>query len=126
MPASTFRQPPRQSRPRSHRGLVVAVLVAAVAVVGGGAFVLLGGLGGPEPRDGLEDFAAAWTGGDDAAAGAATTSPGAAAAALRANRRGLDGGSVRVSVAGVTKVGDDAARGRLRVVWRVPAFGRFA
>jgi len=40
------------------------------------------------------------------------------------DRRGLDGAAVRVSVLDVDDHGD-AARGRLRIVWRVPAIGRF-
>jgi cell division protein FtsI/penicillin-binding protein 2 len=102
----------------------VLALVAAAVVVGGAAYLLFG-VRGPNAHDGLSEFAGAWSRGDDAGAARATSDPRAAAAALRANRRGLDGASVRVSVLDVVEDGD-AARGRLRVVWRVPAIGRFA
>ena len=49
-----------------------------------------------------------------------------AAKALTANRRGLDGATLRASVADVTQAGDDDARARLRLAWQVPQFGRFA
>jgi cell division protein FtsI/penicillin-binding protein 2 len=125
MPATTYRHPPRRyfSRGRGRAAAVLA-LVAAVVVAGGAAYVLLGARG-PSAQDALDAFAAAWSRGDDAAAAQATDVPGPAAAALRANRRGLDGASARVSVLDVAEDGD-AARGRLRVVWTVPAIGRFA
>jgi cell division protein FtsI/penicillin-binding protein 2 len=103
----------------------VVALLLAVAVVGGAAYLLFGAARGPDARDALDRFAAAWTRGDDAAAARVTDLPGPAVAGLRANRRGLDGASVRVAVLDVAEEGD-AARGRLRVVWRVPSFGRFA
>jgi cell division protein FtsI/penicillin-binding protein 2 len=126
MPTATHRPPPRRSSSRPGRGRTLAVLalVAAVAVAGGAAYLLFGGRG-PSAREGVADFAAAWSRGDDAAAARLTSAPGPAASALRANRRGLDGASVRVSVLDVTEDGD-AARARLRVAWQVPAIGRFA
>src|SRR4051812_22687164 len=125
MRATVSRPPPRPTSGRRARGLAVLALVAAVALVGGAVFVVLGGLRGPGPRTAAEAFARAWARGDDAAAAGRTTAPRVAAAALRANRRGLDGATARVSVLDVAEHGD-TARARLRVAWRVPAFGRFA
>src|SRR5919199_1915651 len=48
-----------------------------------------------------------------------------AAKALRANRAGLDGARLRASVLSVKERGDSATS-RLRLVWTVPRFGRFA
>src|SRR4051794_15502183 len=125
MRATVSRPPPRPTSGRRARAFVVLALVGAVALVGGAVFVLLGGLRGPGPRAAAEAFARAWSRGDDAAAARRTTAPRVAAAALRANRRGLDGATAHVSVLDVAEHGD-TARARLRVAWRVPAFGRFA
>jgi cell division protein FtsI/penicillin-binding protein 2 len=119
----SYRTRPRHSR--RARGLTVLVLVAAVALVAGGAYLLFLRDEGPTARDALEGFAASWTRGDDGGAGAATTAPAAAVKALAANRGGLDGARVRVSVLDVASDGD-RARARLALAWQVPQIGRFA
>ena len=126
--AARTRPPARRTyRPR-RRARVIAVLVLAVAVAlaAGGAYLLLGRDEGPTARDALDGFAAAWSRGDDRGAAADTTQPAVAAKALVANRKGLDGAKLRATVTSVTKAGDDAERGRLRLTWQVPEFGRFA
>src|SRR4051794_7811028 len=125
MRATVPRTSPRPSRGPRARGLTVLALVAAVALVGGAVFVILGGLRGPGPRAAAEAFARGWSRGDDPAAARRTTAPRAAVAGLRANRRGLDGATAHVSVLDVAEHGD-TARARLRVAWRGPAVGRFA
>jgi len=122
------RPPARRTyRPRRRaRVTALLVLLAAVALAGGVAYLLLGRDEGPTARDALDAFAAAWTRGDDRGAAAKTTQPAVAAKALVANRKGLDGAKLRATVTSVTKAGDDAARGRLRLTWQVPEFGRFA
>ena len=126
--AARTRPPARRTyRPRRRaRVIAVLVLAAAVAVAAGGAYLLLGRDEGPTARDALDGFAAAWSRGDDRGAAADTTQPAVAAKALVANRKGLDGAKLRATVTSVTKAGDDAARGRLRLTWQVPEFGRFA
>src|SRR4051794_35323333 len=115
----------RHISPEPRRGarLAVLALLAGLVVVAGAAYVLFLRESGPSARDALDDFAAAWSRGDDAGAARATTEPPVAARALRANRRGLDGARLRASVVAVTEEGD-GARGRLRLAWAVPQFGR--
>ena len=72
----------------------LALLVAAGVV----AFLLLRGEGEDPAALAIDRYVAAWTRGDDAAAAALTDNPKAAAAALKANRAGLDGASVRARV----------------------------
>src|SRR3954449_4228416 len=110
---------------RGARGLAILVLLAGVAVVAGVAYVLFLRDTGPSARETLEGFTRTWSGGDDASAARATTDAAVAAKALRANRRGLDGAKLRASVLSVHEDGD-RARGRVRLSWQVPQFGRFA
>jgi cell division protein FtsI/penicillin-binding protein 2 len=126
MPPATRIHPAGPARSRGARWPALVVLLLAVALVAGGAYVLLGRDDGPTARDALDAFAASWSRGDDRGAAAATTRPAVAAKTLRANRRGLDGATLRASVIDVAKAGDDGARGRLRLAWQVPQFGRFA
>src|SRR5262249_28358763 len=110
---------------RRARGIVVLVLLAAVVLVAGGAWLLFGRDSGPSARDALTAFAASWSRGDDRGAANATTQPAVAAKALVANRRGLDGARLRASVVDVSEKGDNATA-RLRLVWQIPEIGRFA
>jgi hypothetical protein len=126
MPPATRHPPARPAHPRRARGAALAVLIAAVAAVAGGAYLLFGRDDGPSARDAADAFAASWSRGDDRGAAQATTRPVVAAKALTANRRGLDGAKLRATVTDVTKAGDDDARARLRLAWKVPQFGRFA
>ena len=72
----------------------LALLVAAGVV----AFLLLRGEGEDPAALAIDRYVAAWARGDDAAAAALTDNPKAAGAALKANRAGLDGASVRARV----------------------------
>jgi cell division protein FtsI/penicillin-binding protein 2 len=96
-----------------------AVAVVCVLVVGGAT-------GGPPPgRKVLEDYAEAWSRGDDRAAAALTTDPDAALRALRASRRGMDGGRVVARLEHVD-TSDDRAGADVAVRWvsaRVPPYG---
>ncbi len=93
--------------------------IAAVVVFG------LGLVGGSSDSAGkhLDAFAAAWTRGDDAVAAQETDAPSTALAALRANRAGLDGATVKVTPLAVTSSGDDAAVASARVAWQIPQIG---
>src|SRR3954453_2222446 len=115
----------RPDRRRGARGLTVLVLLAAVAAAAALVYVLFLRDTGPTPRETLESFTRTWSGGDDAGAARGTTDAAVAAKALRANRRGLDGAKRRASVLSVHEDGD-RARGRVRLSWQVPQFGRFA
>ena len=72
-----------------------ALAVALVVIALAGGFLAYRTLTGEGAEDAAEVFTARWSAGDDAAAARLTDDPKAAAAALRANRRGLDGASVR-------------------------------
>src|SRR4051795_2113948 len=113
--------PPR----RAFRGVVVVVLLAGVAALGLLTYLLFVRDRGPSARSALEGFAGAWSRGDDAGAARATNTPGVALKALRANRAGLDGAKLHATVLSVEERGDSATS-RLRLVWSVPRFGRFA
>jgi cell division protein FtsI/penicillin-binding protein 2 len=105
----------------------VLALLAAVALVAGGAIWLTTRAAKPEPRSALDPFVAALARGDDRAAAQRTSDPAKALAALTANRRGLDGAKVRTSVESVTESDDgNSARARLGWAWDVPGIGRFA
>src|SRR3954452_21293016 len=114
-------EPPR----RAFRGVGVVVLLAGVAALGGLTYLLFVRDRGPGARSALEGFAGAWSRGDDAGAAWATSTPGVAVKALRANRAGLDGARLHATVLSVKERGDSATS-RLRLVWSVPRFGRFA
>jgi cell division protein FtsI/penicillin-binding protein 2 len=114
-------EPPR----RALRGVVLVVLLAAVAALGVLTYLLFVRDRGPSARSALEGFAAAWSRGDDAGAARATNTPAVALKALRANRAGLDGARLHATVLSVKERGDSATS-RLRLVWSVPRFGRFA
>ena len=93
-----------------------------VAVVGGGVYALVAARSGPDAEQTLQTYLQAWNSGQDRAAARATDQPAEAAKALRANRRGLDGASVRARTVEVRE--DDArARARVRVTWNVPGIG---
>lgn len=110
----------RRSAPRRWlTGLVAVLALAAAAAV---VVWLLR----PSPAEAaLERFAELWSRGNDTAAARLTDGPKPAEAALRANRRGLDGARLRAEVVDVEET-TGGARGRLRLVWRVPGIGRFS
>src|SRR4051812_10669590 len=131
MPRPSAVPPTRQYRymepepSRRTRRVVVVALLAAVAALGVLVYVLFVRDRGPSARSALEGFAAAWSRGDDAGAARATNTPAVALKALRANRAGLDGAKLDATVLSVKERGDSATS-RLRLVWSVPRFGRFA
>ena len=96
-------------------------MVVGLAVATG----LLIGQPGPKAEDSVELFGLAWTDGNDRGAAALTDKPAAARASLEANRKGLDGASLRVRVLDVREE-EDTARARIELVWDVPAIGHFA
>ncbi len=100
---------------------LVALVVAALA----GAFVVQRTLTAEPAEDAAKVFVKRWVAGDDAAAARATDAPKAAAAALRANRRGLDGASLK-AVLGEVQESDDAATATLSLRWTIPRIGRWA
>ena len=65
MPPATRHPPARPAHPRRARGAALAVLLAAVVVVAGGAYLLFGRDDGPTAGDAAEAFAATWSRGDD-------------------------------------------------------------
>src|SRR3954447_25236067 len=111
--------------PRRARGVVVVVVLACFAAAGAAVYVVFVRDRGPSARSALEGFAAAWSRGGDAGAARATNTPAIALKALRANRAGLDGAKLHASVLSVKEHGASATS-RLRLVWSVPRFGRFA
>jgi hypothetical protein len=84
------------------------------------AYRLLAGEEGPEKT--AQAFARRWSAGDDAAAARLTDDPKAAAAVLRANRRGLDGATVKVTP-GELKESGDTATAKLTLRWQIPRIG---
>jgi hypothetical protein len=70
-------------------------------------------------------FARGWSAGDDAAAARLTDDPKAAAAVLRANRRGLDGATVKVAPSELKESGDTATA-KLTLRWQIPRIGPWA
>jgi cell division protein FtsI/penicillin-binding protein 2 len=109
-----------------HRQRVAAVVALAVAVLAVAAAAwLLFGRTGPSPEDAANRFLAAWSRGDDRSAAGLTDRPKEAAASLEANRRGLDGASLRARLLDLTEE-EDAARARTELAWEVPGIGRFA
>src|SRR3954467_2150510 len=123
-PTRQYRQLQTEPR-RGARAVAVVLLLACVAAAGAAVYVLFVRDRGPTARSALEAFAAAWSRGDDAGAARATNTPPIALKALRANRAGLDGAKLRASVLSVKERGSGATS-RLRLVWSVPRFGRFA
>jgi cell division protein FtsI/penicillin-binding protein 2 len=122
--------PPPRSLPRRRRATtgrrfaaIAALLVPILAVA---SFLLVRARddSAEQARAAVDAFAVAWSRGDDARAGAQTDARGAAKA-LKTNRAGLDGATVAVRPGALT-LKDDRATGRLRISWRVPAFGTFA
>ena len=103
---------------------VVTVVIVLAIVSGAGAAVLMayGGSDGEPGAAAIARYLAAWTRGDDRAAAALTDAPGRAARALRQNRAGLDGASVRARVT-ERDSSEDAEHARVRVRWDVPRFG---
>jgi cell division protein FtsI/penicillin-binding protein 2 len=103
----------------------VAALLAALIAVGGAAAWLLLRPGEPGAREAAEPFVAAWSRGDDRGAARLTDDPRLAAEDLAANRRGLDGATVRARLLDVTER-EDSARARVEVAWQVPGIGRWS
>jgi hypothetical protein len=100
----------------------VAIVVAAAAV----AFLAYQALTGEEgPETTATGFVQRWSAGDDAAAARLTDNPRLAAAALRANRRGLDGASLKATL-GKLEESEDAASAKLSLRWQIPGIGRYA
>ncbi|HYI19040.1 MAG TPA: penicillin-binding transpeptidase domain-containing protein [Solirubrobacteraceae bacterium] len=100
----------------------ITALVALVAVTLAGAFLAYRALIGEGAEDAAEVFVGRWSAGDDAAAARLTDAPQAAAAALRANRRGLDGASLKATLGDVKESGDSATA-VLSLQWRIPRIG---
>ena len=96
--------------------------MALVAVTLAGAVLAYRALTGEGAEEAAELFVGRWSSGDDAAAGRLTDAPEAAAAALRANRRGLDGASLKATL-GEVKESGDAATAVLSLRWRIPRIG---
>jgi cell division protein FtsI/penicillin-binding protein 2 len=94
-----------------------------VLAAGAGAWLLLGGSSSPGPDDAAGRFVSAWSRGDDRAAAALTDRSPAAAEDLAANRRGLDGAKVRVTLGAIAENGD-TARAATKIGWDVPGIGR--
>jgi len=90
-----------------------------------GAVVAANARGEQDPgREATERYVRAWSAGDDRKAAKATTRPGPALVALRATRRGMDGGRVRATVER-SRVKDGRTTSTVRVTWtgtRVPTF----
>ncbi len=99
--------------------LAIAILAAAAAAA---VFILRTDL---DPAADANRFLAAWSRGDDRGAAALTDHPRAAAESLEANRRGLDGATLRARLLDVREDGD-TARARTELAWEVPGIGRFA
>jgi cell division protein FtsI/penicillin-binding protein 2 len=100
----------------------VAIVVAAAAV----AFLAYRALTGEEgPETTATGFVQRWSAGDDAAAARLTDNPRLAAAVLRANRRGLDGASLKATL-GKLEESEDAASAKLSLRWQIPGIGRYA
>jgi cell division protein FtsI/penicillin-binding protein 2 len=114
-----------QTRSFGKRAAAVAALLVPIVAVA--AFLVLRGGDDSAKRSkaAVAAFALAWSSGDDAGAGSMTDDTVAAGKALKANRAGLDGASVKV-VPGVLKVSGDRATGALRVSWRIPRIGAFS
>ena len=103
---------------------MAALLVALMAVGGTVAWLLLRP-DEPGAREAAEPFVAAWSRGDDRGAARLTNDPRLAAEDLAANRRGLDGATVRARLLDVTER-EDSARARVAVAWEVPGIGRWS
>src|SRR5262245_33016206 len=110
MPSSTkSRRPPSRRRPtgnRRRRTGAIAALAATAFAIAAVAWLVTRGGDGPEAT--AESFLAAWSRGDDAGAARLTDDPRRAAEDLEANRRGLDGASVRARMLDVSEDGDAA------------------
>ena len=105
--------------------MAIAAAVALCAVVAAVVFVVVPALTRDGPDKSLDAFLSDWSGGDDRAAARRTDRPRAALAGLVANRRGLDGASLRARGLSVDEKGDDATA-RVRMEWRVPGIGPWA
>src|SRR5687768_11137994 len=119
--ARTIGHGPRRRR-RAGAALVLLLAIVAAAAV---ALWLLVLQAGPSAEDDAGRFLAAWSHGDDRGAAALTDRPQFAAESLAANRRGLDGASLRARLLDVREDGD-GARARAELAWDVPGIGRFA
>ena len=117
----TIRHRPRRLL-RAGAGLVLLLAIVATGAVALWLFVLQAG---PRAEDDARRFLAAWSRGDDRGAAALTDQPKVAAESLAANRRGLDGASLRARLLDVREDGD-GARARAELAWDVPGIGRFA
>src|SRR5688572_23235955 len=92
-----------RSRRRRRVAAIAALFLAVVAAVA--VTWLLIGRTGPAAEDAANRFLAAWSRADDRGAAAATDNPKAAAASLDANRRGLDGATLRALLLDVREDG---------------------
>jgi len=113
-----------RSRRRRRAAALGAIAVTMMAVAAAALWLLVLSTG-PDPQEDATRFLAAWSRGDDRGAAALTDRPQAAAESLAANRRGLDGASLRARLLDVLEDGD-TARARMELAWEVPAIGRFA
>jgi len=115
----------RQRSRRRRRAGALGALALAIIAVGAAALWLLVLRTEPSPEDDASRFLARWSRGDDRGAAALTDRPEVAAESLAANRRGLDGASLRARLLDVREDGD-TARARTELAWEVPGIGRFA
>jgi cell division protein FtsI/penicillin-binding protein 2 len=122
-PPSRFLGPAVSRSTQIRRSSFAALALGALAVVAAAAWLLLGG-SPPKAADTATRFLAAWTRGDDRGAAGLADPARAAAADLAANRRGLDGATVRATLGDVSEDGDDA-RAAFHVTWQVPGIGPF-
>jgi cell division protein FtsI/penicillin-binding protein 2 len=110
----------RSLDPKARVALAATVAVLAVIV-----FMVVSALTGPQAKDAVDEFLAAYGAGDyDAAAETTDGDPAAVAAALEANVEGLDGATLSAAVESVIEDGDEA-QAIVRMSWTIPDIGAF-
>jgi hypothetical protein len=109
-------------RRRRRAGAAAALLLVVAAVA---ATILWVTREADGPEQAAEPFLEAWSRGDDRTAAGLTDDPSGAARDLEANRRGLDGATVRALLQDLHEDGS-SARARVEVTWQVPGIGRWS